>query len=566
MRKFIFLLIKIVLTLVSLFGVLFFSNTIFADISIKLPCSESMLYDISMGIFSSMILVWCIDEISKHIQERQSRQQEITLIKRFDRVLQLYIDQYTTMFYCVVTPIAERDFDDVRMPEHFSLKDMRDLHQVTLLAKEGFFSGSVDEFLYIELELRKELISLTHRYNFEYYPQIVRIFVDFIRESIKYDCRSGISSNKKQMQLDKTYSIMIHDLLEKQGEDYYNRALNDDGFSATVIHPYFYLYEMMKHQRELLLQYRAEISTIYETTRLKRWLAKAMNVLKKGLKVLKQMKIKLFFAKYGKWVYTLCVLLLAYLASNLCSKLNVLERIGDWSGETKAVIGTLLGAVIGGVFTLVGSIYVNKRQLKAQTYIKRKNLIYKPLYDEIAFIENDVLSENPYPSKIVFRIEESGGMKYPQYTVWDRIKSDTRYLETPQSVICELEKLYATINNYLKVRNGNNDEMTGFINEILLEVIGSQSTIQNLGDCVIKYALLDSQDDVCDIFKCSLKNGADISKEQQHRINELFYERSRNNATIQKIKTARHNWALQQKKVICMLTDLIQYVNIKYEG
>ena len=566
MRNKVFLFIKVVLTLASLFGVLFFSNSICANVSIKLPCSKEILYDISMGIFSSMILVWCIDEISKHIQERQSRQKEITLIKRFDRVLQLYIDQYITMFYCVATPITVRKFDEVKMPEHFSLKDMRDLHQVTLLVKEGFLSGSVDEFLHIELELRKELISLTQRYSFEYYPQIVQIFIDYIQESIKYDCRAGIASNKAQMKSDKTFSTTIRKLLEEHGEEYYNKALDDDNFPATIIHPYIYLYEMMKYERELILRYQAEISLIYETTVIARWFTKVIDMIKKGVRSLNQIKIKLFFAKHGKWIFSFCALGLSCLAFVICRKLNVLERMGKWSGETKAILGTILGAVIGGVFTLLGSSYVNKQQLMAQTHIKRKNLIYKPLYDEIASIENDILSGNPYPSRIVFKIEECRGMRYPQYTVWDRIKSDTRYLETPQSVIYELEKLYSTIQSYLEVRCGNNDEMTEFMNEILLEVLGSKSTIQNLGDCIIEFALLDSQEDVYDMVKFGLENGADVSKEQQRKINELFYERSSNKETIQKIKRAKQEWDSQQQKVISLLTDLIQYVNIKYEG
>lgn len=67
------------------------------------------------------------------------------------------------MYYCVATPLQERSFDNVKMPESFTLKDMRDLHQTSLLVKEGFSNGSVEAFLQIELELRKELISLTEK-------------------------------------------------------------------------------------------------------------------------------------------------------------------------------------------------------------------------------------------------------------------------------------------------------------------------------------------------------------------------------------------------------------------
>ena len=45
-------------------------------------------------------------------------------------------------------------------------------------------------------------------------------------------------------------------LLKTKGEDYYNRALSEENFSATIIHPYMYLYEMMKAQRKLILNYQ----------------------------------------------------------------------------------------------------------------------------------------------------------------------------------------------------------------------------------------------------------------------------------------------------------------------
>ena len=108
--------------------------------------------------------------------------------------------------------------------------------------------------------------------------------------------------------------------------------------------------------------------------------------------------------------------------------------------------------------------------------------------------------------------------------------------------------------------------MTEFMNSILQEVLGTQSTIKNLGDCIIGYALKDTKEDVNDIYKFSLKDKVDVSEEHYRRINELFYERSKSNATIQRIKKAKQEWELQQRRVICLLTDLIQYVNTKYEG
>lgn len=67
------------------------------------------------------------------------------------------------------------------------------------------------------------------------------------------------------------------------------------------------------------------------------------------------------------------------------------------------VVGTLLGAVIGGAFSLLGSVWVNSRQQRAVQNIKRKNVIYSPLYDELVDIQNNILEQNPYSNYIVLK-------------------------------------------------------------------------------------------------------------------------------------------------------------------
>ena len=567
MRKRIFLIGKIALTVLSLLGVIAFKILNCEKYSIYMEIA----YDISVGVFSAMILVWFVDEISNHIQERQSCHKELNAIKRFDSVLQRYIEQYITMYYCVATPLQERNFDSVKMPESFTLKDMRDLHHTSLLVKEGFSNGSIESFLQIELELRKELISLTEKCEFEYYPHFAELFLDYIQCSLKYDCRAGVSSNLSLIHSNQNQLKEIHDLLENHGEDYYNRALNAENFQATLIHPYMYLYDMMKMERKIIIDYQTEIEKInYKkpslTERFLNYIRKWIQNIMKGVSRLKKPKIQLFWAKHGRWIIAGITLLATVAIIFLFYKFNLIEKISSWNGETVAVIGTLLGAIIGGVFTLIGSIYVNKKQLKAQTHIKRKNLIYKPLYDELCEIENDVLTANPYPSMIFFETLDRASQKFPQYAVWGRIKSDTRYLETPQILIEEVDRLFEKIDNYLKARSNNNEMMTELANNILQEVIGTKCSIINLGDSIIHHAINDAGEEVCKSYKDCLKEKVEVTDEQWKQADDKFYEKCRENEIIINIKSAKQEWDSQQKRVIELLTELIQYVNIKYEG
>lgn len=51
------------------------------------------------------------------------------------------------------------------------------------------------------------------------------------------------------------------------------------------------------------------------------------------------------------------------------------------------VIGAVIGAIVAGVLALFGSIYVHNNQMKSKSAIFRKNVIYKPLYDELIEIK-----------------------------------------------------------------------------------------------------------------------------------------------------------------------------------
>ena len=87
---------------------------------------KEILYDLSIGIFSAMILVWFIDEIQEKIMQRQEQENEKKVIKGFNKILSKYIEQYILAFYCVATPLLKRDFKKVEMPDYFMLKDMCD--------------------------------------------------------------------------------------------------------------------------------------------------------------------------------------------------------------------------------------------------------------------------------------------------------------------------------------------------------------------------------------------------------------------------------------------------------
>lgn len=87
-----FFILKILITVVSfVIVVIAKSNIDWSNLQnnyVDLSLVKEIVYDLAVGVFSAMILVWFIDEISNHIQERQSQEKEKAAIKRFDKVIQ----------------------------------------------------------------------------------------------------------------------------------------------------------------------------------------------------------------------------------------------------------------------------------------------------------------------------------------------------------------------------------------------------------------------------------------------------------------------------------------------
>lgn len=63
------------------------------------PITKNILYDISVGVFSSMILVWCIDRIQSNIEEKDEKKRRQIL---YDKLSPLLKDYYNFFLYLYI--------------------------------------------------------------------------------------------------------------------------------------------------------------------------------------------------------------------------------------------------------------------------------------------------------------------------------------------------------------------------------------------------------------------------------------------------------------------------------
>ena len=277
------------------------------------------------------------------------------------------------------------------------------------------------------------------------------------------------------------------------------------------------------------------------------------------------MKFKYKILKYSKFIMVIAIFIISIIISYL--RQHILTLVALENPSLLGVYGTLFGAVIGGTFTLIGSVFVNNRHIKAQTNIKRKNLIYRPLYDEIVEIHNNILVENPFPNYIVFEKRQQTMTRHPQYTAWQRIQNDTRILQTPDILANQLNKLYASIEDYLKNRYVVNEVIKETLNKILIEEINLSCPITNIGDVISHDILLNNNRNLFEDKSLFFNEEAinEFTQEKLELINMKIYEECSQLKEVVKIKKMYKKWFQEQEKTIELLSVLIKTINLKYE-
>lgn len=278
---------------------------------------------------------------------------------------------------------------------------------------------------------------------------------------------------------------------------------------------------------------------------------------------MEKLKFKIYVYKHRKILAIIFTFVVIFFLVKIYKSYNFTKITNN--PTTFGVIATLLGAVIGGVFTLLGSIWVNKREQKSIYNLRRKNIIYSPLYDELINIKMNILEKNQYPSYIVFGIRQQTIIPHPQYSAWDRIKNDTRYLEVPLLLKYQMEKLYDTLREYISIRNSADAEIKEIVNKVLVMNGFEPSTIINLGE-VLSSDILQGKD--VDIFNeiYFSKEKCNISKEEVKKINLQILNFAHELSSLNNIRRVYTIWMQEQDKAIEILSLLIKEIMQKYEG
>ncbi len=273
-----------------------------------------------------------------------------------------------------------------------------------------------------------------------------------------------------------------------------------------------------------------------------------------------KLKIRLFFLEHKIITYLILILSMLLIMSKISFKISMPN-----DPTTIGVLGTLLGAIVGGLFSLIGSVYVNNKKIISESEIKKKNVIYRPLYDELLDTKKIIEIENRYPTYVRYQKGQQTITRHPQITAWQRICSDSRILDTPNVLKEQYQRYLKSIENYTKVRNEANEIIQSVINKTVKDEIGKENAITNLGSCL--------SDEILDntLTGNKLKSYWHLSGEDENsndkwdEVASKISSKCNNFEEIKTIRNAYNDWISIQDETIKLLELLILEINIKYE-
>ena len=91
------------------------------------------------------------------------------------------------------------------------------------------------------------------------FPSTREYLIQFVEASLRYNQKNAILEAKNITMGDKRKDEVMEDYLENHADEFYQDIQSGKKHSANIMHPYIYLYEMMKIQYDAIIKYEQEL-------------------------------------------------------------------------------------------------------------------------------------------------------------------------------------------------------------------------------------------------------------------------------------------------------------------
>lgn len=216
-----------------------------------------------VGIVITLIFVQILfDKYNENKQKAEERQK----ILRFHKILKLYIDRYERLLSNMITNSRQID-RYYKLQDSFDIKQLKYAHNPCLLVCQSCLQSNIDVFLQNEINLRTLIISFIENVDFKYHQEIYKALFEYIDTSINFDVHEAIKLESttianQRLSNSSEYLNFIYNLIDYHIEEYLNDLKKDKTAVSNALFKYVVLYKMINKEKEGLLEYLNQISTL----------------------------------------------------------------------------------------------------------------------------------------------------------------------------------------------------------------------------------------------------------------------------------------------------------------
>lgn len=258
MKQIHFKILKYLIAIISIFTAIYFKSTDFLGGNINEKLASEFLYDLSVNIFASMILVFFIDEVRAQIDNKNRTINTKTKIINFINSTEILLQKYTRYFYFVTTPIEKRDYKSIFILKEIYIFDLCDLHSPSLLVTDSYSKSSISYFFEVEKELLQTFENALLNLDFQDFKKLESILINFISLYNKVNIRDVITENEKNSFEKDKMSTYIKRLIMEHGEEFYSKYKVGEYSLSNIFTPYIALYQLLNDEKEIINQFIIE--------------------------------------------------------------------------------------------------------------------------------------------------------------------------------------------------------------------------------------------------------------------------------------------------------------------
>lgn len=219
---------------------------------------EAILGVILIGLFLNSLSLSKSNSISKTEKEKiviQNRIGEIEKLLRYDKVMQIHINEYLIYTKIITTPVDKRYSSE--WSKDFKFIDMCDLFKSSLLLKDNHFEPAINFYFKRQKELIQVVEKLVFNIELSYWNDLENSCLKILKNSNEFDFSNYILNQPNTR------------LGNKTGAEFDSKMIKDhtgkvEFLQSNLINPYVALYYQIKSYIDFVESYNNIINNIKE--------------------------------------------------------------------------------------------------------------------------------------------------------------------------------------------------------------------------------------------------------------------------------------------------------------